>query len=148
MCLSYTSPRPHILTMFTSGKVIRDCRNNESLAICAHSVAVADTSGCLLKLINWYKSIKQSTNLWKLSKSSSSMPKHPGAKPHQTQKRSKSKSIPVLTRSNSPFIEPPTTISSTVSVSSSVATECITSLPTVNDYPVFNGPYHITAHCK
>ena len=112
ICISYTSPRPHILTVFESGKVTCDCSNNEALTICAHSVAVADTFGGLLKLINWYKTSKQSVNLWKLSKSSLSTPKHPGAKPHQKQKRSKSKNIPVLTYSKSPIIVTPTSSSS------------------------------------
>ena len=92
--LKFASRIPlHILTIFQSGKDVCDCRNNESLAICAHSVAVADTFGGLSKLINWYKSNKESVNLWKLSRSSSSTPKHPGAKPHQRQKKARLKIV-------------------------------------------------------
>ena len=36
ICISYTSSRPHIVQIFKSGKVICDCKNNESLAMCAH----------------------------------------------------------------------------------------------------------------
>lgn len=139
ICISYASPRPHILTVFESGKVTCDCRNKESLNICAHSVAVADTIGSLLKLINWYKSSKQSVNLWKLSKSSLLTPKHPGAKPHLKQKRSKSKNIPVLTYSKSPVTVTPTSSSSSLTPSSSVSAN--PSLPVLTNEPV---PYNIS----
>ena len=34
VCISYTSLRPHIVTMFETGKITCDCKNNESIAVC------------------------------------------------------------------------------------------------------------------
>ena len=99
ICVSYTSPKPHILTMFESGKIICDCKNNETLALCAHSVAVAEKFNVLKKLVDWYKSSSQSVNLWKVSQSSLTTPLHAGAKPNQRKMNSKNK-LPVLTTSN------------------------------------------------
>lgn len=83
---SFSSSVPHFVRIFQSGKVTCDCKNNASLALCAHVVAVADVEGCLDKFLDWYKQSKQSVNLWNLSKSSK-VPKNPGAKPNQTEKK-------------------------------------------------------------
>jgi hypothetical protein len=101
ICISYTSPRPHIVTIYESGKTTCDCKNYESLSMCAHSVAVADKFGCLQKLIEWYKSSKQSVNLWKLARSANTT-KRPGAKPNQRQRKSNTKHVttPLLTNNS------------------------------------------------
>ena len=101
VCKSYTSIRPHIVTIFDSGKVVCDCKNNDNLCICAHSIAVnvAEKAGQLKKLIEWYKKSKQSANLWKLSRSSN-VPKQPGAKPNQRQPRKTKNRVPVLSCSD------------------------------------------------
>ena len=103
ICKSYTSIRPHIVTMFDSGKVVCDCKNNDNLCICAHSIAVAEKAGQLKKLIEWYKKSKQSANLWKLSRSSN-VPKRPGAKPNQRQPRKTKNKVPVWWPGRSPTV--------------------------------------------
>ena len=99
ICISYTSTRPHILNIFESGKITCDCRNNESLALCAHSVAVGEKFGLLKKLLEWYQSSNQSINMWKFSRSSATTPQNPGAKPNQRKRKSKNK-LPILTTSS------------------------------------------------
>ena len=53
VCAS-SSNRPHIVTVFENRKVTYDCRNNENLTLCLHSIAVAEKGAHLLKLLNWY----------------------------------------------------------------------------------------------
>ena len=99
---SYTSAQPHFVRFFQNGKLTCDCQNNASLAVCSHTVAVADNEGCLTKLVEWYQKSKQTTNLWALSKKTK-VPKKPGAKPHQASGKKKSVRLPVQSRHSLSF---------------------------------------------
>ena len=99
ICASYSTNRPHIVTMYENGKITCDCKNNESLTLCSHAIAVAEKGGCLQRLIDWYKQTKQSANLWRLSRTSN-VPKRPGAKPNQCPPKKAKTKIPILTYSD------------------------------------------------
>lgn len=99
---SYTSSQPHFVRLFQSGKVTCDCQNNESLALCSHTIAVANNENCLSRLLEQYNKTKQSVNLWKLLKSFK-VPKNPGAKPHQVSSHKRKGKDKLLLQSHHSF---------------------------------------------
>ena len=132
ICASYSSSKPHIVTVFESGKITCDCKKNENLTLCSHSIAVAEKGGYLHKLLKWYMKSKQSANLWCLSKTSN-VPKRPGAKPNQRQPRKIRSKVPVLTCStdeDSTLLQPPS--ASVPSCSTSVVSNLTATLSTPN----------------
>ena len=51
---SYTSTKPHYVSIAKNGKVTcQDCPNWKALKICAHAIAAAEKSGILPKYIKW-----------------------------------------------------------------------------------------------
>lgn len=90
MVVSYSSPRkPHLVTMFSNGKITCDCLNYVTKSLCAHTLATAEKNGVLKNLLDWRKGENKLPNLWSLARSSG-VPKHPGDKPH-TSKRKRSR---------------------------------------------------------
>ena len=98
MVASYSCPKkPHVVTVLASGKIMCDCLNYKSRSICAHALAVAEKSGELVQLLQWYKRTNQGANLWSLARSFDA-PKRPGAKPGtNTRKRSRVSQPPAKT---------------------------------------------------
>ena len=98
MVVSYTTPKkPHLVTMFASGKVTCDCLNYSTKSLCSHSLAVAQKNGVLALLLHWYTQTNQQANFWSLSRSSDAL-KKPGTK----RKRSRVVRSPVETSSKIP----------------------------------------------
>ena len=53
---SYTSTKPHYVSIAKNGKVTcQDCSNWKALKICAHAIAAAEKSGILTKYIKWIR---------------------------------------------------------------------------------------------
>ena len=53
---SYTSTKPHYVSIAKNGKVTcQDCPNWKALKICAHAIAAAEKSGILPKYIKWIR---------------------------------------------------------------------------------------------
>ena len=98
MVASYSCPqKPHVVTVLASEKIMCDCLNYKSRSICAHALAVAEKSGELVQLLQWYKRTNQGANLWSLARSFDA-PKRPGAKPGtNTRKRSRVSQPPAET---------------------------------------------------
>ena len=89
--------KPHVVTVLASGKIMCDCLNYKSRSICVHALAVAEKSGELIQLLQWYKHTNQGANLWSLARSFDA-PKQPGAKPGtNTRKRSRVSQPPAET---------------------------------------------------
>jgi len=89
MVASFSCPqKPHVATVLASGKMTCDSLNYKSKSLCAHSLEVAEKSGKLVQLLQWYNRTNQSANPWSLARSFDA-PKQPGAKPGtNTRKRS------------------------------------------------------------
>ena len=81
MVVSSSNPRkPHLVSLLDKGKVTCDCINYTNKSLCSHTLAVAEKSGLLMELLQWYTRTNKTANLWSLARSSD-VPKHPGAKP-------------------------------------------------------------------
>ena len=88
MVASFTFPqKPHLVNIVAKGKMTCDCLNYKTRSLCSHVLAVAEKSGLLADLIEWFTSTNQGPNLWSLARSFDA-PKQPGAKP-VTRKRSR-----------------------------------------------------------
>ena len=56
MVESYTSAKPHYVSIIKNGKVIcQNCANWKVLKICAHAVAAAEKSGVAIKYMKWIR---------------------------------------------------------------------------------------------
>ena len=79
MVASFSCPEKlHVVS--DSGKMTCDCLNYKAKSLCSHTLAVAEKSGNLVHLLEWYSCTNQSANLWSLARSLDA-PKRPGAKP-------------------------------------------------------------------
>ena len=101
MVASFSCPeKPHVVAVLDSGKITCDCLNYKSKSLCSHTLAVAEKSGELVRLLQWYNRTNQSANLWSLARSLDA-PKRPGAKPGtNTRKRSRVSNPPLKTCSS------------------------------------------------
>ena len=87
MVASSSNPRkPHLVSLFDKGKVTCDCINYTNKSLCSHTLAVAEKSGLLMELLQWYTRTNKTANLWLLARSSD-VPKHPGAKPNGNKRK-------------------------------------------------------------
>ena len=92
--------KPHVVAVLDSGKMTCDCLNYRSKSLCSHTLAVAEKSGELVRLLELYNRTNQSANLWSLARSLDA-PKRPGAKPGtNTRKRSRVSNPPIKTCSS------------------------------------------------
>ena len=68
MVASFTDPRkPHLVSVLDSGKVTCDCINYTTKSLCSHALAVAEKSGLLMELLQWYTRTNKTANLWLLA---------------------------------------------------------------------------------
>ena len=87
MVASSSNPRkPHLVSLLDKGKITCDCINYTNKSLCSHTLAVAEKSGLLMELLQWYARTNKTANLWLLARSSD-VPKHPGAKPNGNKRK-------------------------------------------------------------
>ena len=101
MVASFSCPqKPHVVAILANGKMTCDCLNFKPKSLCSHTLAVAEKSGALAQLLQWYISTNQSANMWSLA-CSCDAPKRPGVKPGgNTSKRSQTSLPPLKTCSS------------------------------------------------
>ena len=95
--MSSSGQRPHLVSTKKTGQYICDkaCGNWNSLSICSHTVAIAETNGELPKFVSWFIKAKKKPSVTKLV--GTGMPTRRGRKGGKTTQYKK-KTLPTTSR--------------------------------------------------